>query len=157
MAPATALGGSGEVAVLFNFDRVAVSPMRTQFGRRLWIRRGCQSSPEPSKVRRSSNLRAATRSVFRSRVVVVVDFERGDTVEQADKLEADAKVRLSLADYVIRRLGTGEYRYAVTVIRASGQSKDSEWRTDRIEFCSRQSSSYRTAVNGASNVSRKSD
>ena len=25
------------------------SPMRTQFGRRLWIRRGCQSSPEPSR------------------------------------------------------------------------------------------------------------
>ena len=64
---------------------------------------------------------------------VVVDFERGDTVElNADKLEADAKVRLSLADYVIRRLGTGEYRYTVTVIRASGQSKDSEWQTDRI-------------------------
>ena len=47
VTPATALGGSGEVAVLFNFDRVASGPMQTQFGKRLWIRRGCQSSPEP--------------------------------------------------------------------------------------------------------------
>ncbi|MGA7880210.1 MAG: hypothetical protein WCD63_04990, partial [Terrimicrobiaceae bacterium] len=49
----------------------------------------------------------------------------------AERLEADAKVRLSLVDYILRRLDTGQYRYAVTVIRASGQSRDSEWRTDR--------------------------
>ena len=134
VAPATALGGSGEVAVLFNFDRVAVQPdadavweavvdqtRLPEFTRTIKVKTIKQTfEPQPDQ---------SSDPVF----AVVVDFERGDTVElNADQLEADAKVRLSLADYVIRRLGTGEYRYAVTVIRASGQSRDSEWRTDRI-------------------------
>jgi hypothetical protein len=134
VAPATALGGSGEVTVSFNFDRVAVQPdadavweavvdqtRLPEFTRTIKVKTIKQTfEPRPDQ---------SSDPVFS----VVVDFERGDSVElNADKLEADAKVRLSLADYVIRRLGTGEYRYAVTVIRASGQSKDSEWRTDRI-------------------------
>ena len=134
VTPATALGGSGEVAVLFNFDRVSVQPDAEA----VWEAVVDQTRlPEFTRTIKVKTI----KQTFEPRpdqpsdpvLAVVVDFERGDTVDlNADKLEADAKVRLSLVDYVIRRLDTGQYRYAVTVIRASGQSKDSEWRTDRI-------------------------
>ncbi len=134
VTPATALGGSGEVAVLFDFDRVSVQPdaeavweavvdqtRLPEFTRTIKVKTIKQTF-EPSPDQASDPVLA-----------VVVDFERGDTIDlNVDKLEADAKVRLSLADYVIRRLDNGQYRYAVTVIRASGQSRDSDWRTDRI-------------------------
>jgi hypothetical protein len=134
VTPATALGGSGEVAVLFDFDQVIVKPdaeavwavivdqtKLPEFTRTIKVKAIKQTfEPKPD---------APSDPV----VAIVVDFERGDTVElNADKLEADAKVRLSLADYVIRRVDTAQYRYAVTVIRARGQTRDSDWRTDRI-------------------------
>ena len=134
VTPATALGGSGEVAVLFDFDRVSVQPDAEA----VWEAVVDQTRlPEFTRTIKVKTI----KQTFEPRpdqpsdpvLAVVVDFERGDTVDlNADKLEADAKVRLSLADYVIRRLDTGQYRYAVTVIRASGQSRDSDWRTDRI-------------------------
>jgi hypothetical protein len=126
-------GETGYMAVQFNFERVAIQPdveavweaivdqtRLPEFTRTIKVKTNKQTfEPQPSQP--SDPVLA-----------LVVDFERGDTVDlNAEKLEADAKVRLSLTDYIIQRLGTGEYRYAVTVIRASGQSKDSEWRTDR--------------------------
>jgi hypothetical protein len=134
VTPTTVLGGSGEVAVLFDFDQVVVKPDAEA----VWAAVVDQTKlPEFTRTIKVKTI----KQTFEPKpdqpsdpvVAVVVDFERGDTVElNADKLETDAKVRLSLADYVIRRLDTAQYRYAVTVIRASGQSRDSEWRTDRI-------------------------
>ena len=131
--PVGTLGGTGDMAVQFNFERVAIQPdveavweaivdqtRLPEFTRTIKVKTNKQTfEPQPSQP--SDPVLA-----------LVVDFERGDTVDlNAEKLEAEAKVRLSLTDYIIQRLGTGEYRYAVTVIRASGQSKDTEWRTDR--------------------------
>ena len=133
VTPATALGGSGEVTVLFDFDQVFVQPDAEA----VWAAVVDQTRlPEFTRTIKVKTI----KQTFESKpdqpsdpaVAVVVDFERGDTVElNAERLEADAKVRLSIVDYILRRLDTGQYRYAVTVIRASGQSRDSEWRTDR--------------------------
>ena len=121
------------MTVLFDFDQVFVQPDAEA----VWAAVVDQTRlPEFTRTIKVKTI----KQTFESRpdqpsdpvVAVVVDFERGDTVElKAEKLEADAKVRLSLVDYILRRLDTGQYRYAVTVIRASGQSRDSEWRTDR--------------------------
>ncbi|HEY5705965.1 MAG TPA: hypothetical protein VIS96_10360 [Terrimicrobiaceae bacterium] len=133
VTPATGLGGSGDVSVEFNFERVTIKPDAEA----VWEAVVDQTRlPEFTRTIKVKTI----KQTFEPRpdqpsdpvLAVVVDFERGDTIDlSADKLEADAKVRLSLADYVIRRLDTGQYRYLVTVVRASGQSKDSEWRTDR--------------------------
>jgi hypothetical protein len=133
VTPATALGGSGEVTVLFDFDQVFVQPDAEA----VWAAVVDQTRlPEFARTIKVKTI----KQTFESKpdqpsdpvVAAVVDFERGDTVElNAERLQADAKVRLSLVDYILRRLDTGQYRYAVTVIRASGQSRDSEWRTDR--------------------------
>jgi hypothetical protein len=133
VTPSTALGGSGEVTVLFDFDQVFVQPDADA----VWAAVVDQTRlPEFTRTIKVKTI----KQTFEPKpdqpsdpvVAAVVDFERGDSVElNAERLEADAKVRLSLLDYILRRLDTGEYRYAVTVIRASGQSRDSEWRTDR--------------------------
>lgn len=134
ISPASPLSGNGEVAVELDLGQTIVQPNSEavwevvvdqtrlpEFNRTIKVKTIKQTfDPKPDQP--SDPI-----------VAVVVDFERGDSVElNADKLEADAKVRLSLDDYVIRRLDNGQYRYAVTIIRASGQSKDSEWRTDRV-------------------------
>jgi hypothetical protein len=134
VTPATALGGSGDVAVLFDFDQVVVKPDSEA----VWATVVDQTRlPEFTRTIKVKTI----KQTFEPKpdqpsdpvVAAVVDFERGDTIElNADRLEANAKVRLSLADYVLRRLDTGQYRYAVTVIRASGQIRNSEWRTDRV-------------------------
>jgi hypothetical protein len=134
VTPAVTLSGSGDVAVEFNFDQVIVRPNSEavweaivdqtrlpEFNRTIKVKTIKQTF-EPRSDQPSDPI-----------VAIVVDFERGDSVElNAENLEADAKVRLSLADYIVRQLDSGQYRYAITIVRASGQTKDSEWRTDRV-------------------------
>ncbi|HTG17091.1 MAG TPA: hypothetical protein VK747_17710 [Blastocatellia bacterium] len=65
-------------------------------------------------------------------MAVVVDFEGGVSVElNADKLEErDVPLPLPIGDYVLRKADQGQYRYKVRVIRLSGETRDTEWRTD---------------------------
>jgi hypothetical protein len=70
-------------------------------------------------------------------MAILVEFERGDTVElNADKLESKATLRLPVSDIILRRVDQeadqGTYRYRVTVIRKEGRSRDETWKTDRI-------------------------
>jgi hypothetical protein len=65
-------------------------------------------------------------------MAVVVDFEGGVSVElTADKLEErDVPLPASIGDYVLRKPDQGQYRYKLRVIRLSGETRDTEWRTD---------------------------
>src|SRR6266436_655974 len=65
-------------------------------------------------------------------MAVVVDFEGGPSVElTADKLEErDVPLPASIGGYVLRKPDQGQYRYKVRVIRLSGETRDTEWRTD---------------------------
>jgi hypothetical protein len=65
-------------------------------------------------------------------MAVVVDFEGGVSIElTADKLEErDVPLPASIGDYVLRKPDQGQYRYKVRVIRLSGETRDTEWRTD---------------------------
>ncbi len=133
VVPLTPLGGSGSANAMFDLGQVKVQP-DTQA---VW-------DAVVDKTRLPEFTTAITvktiRQTFDVRpnnpseaiVAVVVDFERGTSVElTAEKLEAVAKVGLALDDFVLRRLQTGEYRYKVNVIRANGtQARDPEWRTD---------------------------
>ena len=63
-------------------------------------------------------------------MALVLDFERSESVVlDADHLQVEAALRLPLADYVLRRVDSGAYRYRVTVVRLSGQTQDPDWRT----------------------------
>jgi hypothetical protein len=64
-------------------------------------------------------------------MAVVVDFEGGVSAElTADNLERAVPLPLPIADYVLRKPDQGQYRYKVRVIRLSGETGDTEWRTD---------------------------
>ncbi len=64
-------------------------------------------------------------------MAVVVDFEGGASAElNADNLERAVPLPLPIADYVLRKPDQGQYRYKVRVIRLSGETGDTEWRTD---------------------------
>jgi hypothetical protein len=63
-------------------------------------------------------------------VSLVVDFDSGVSAElNSTKLEAKVDLPHPVVNYVLRKTDAGEYRYKLTVVRASGeQSHDSDWR-----------------------------
>jgi len=64
-------------------------------------------------------------------MAIVLDFEGGLTVElNADQLDQKIQLPVPVANYVLRRADVGSYRYKMNVIRLSGQSRDTDWRTD---------------------------
>lgn len=68
-------------------------------------------------------------------VAVVVEFDGGVAVELGpSKLEAEARIRQSVADLVLRRDATSAYRYRCRVIRRSGQVLSPDWIEDSIDL-----------------------
>jgi hypothetical protein len=133
VVPAAPLAGSGNPTAAFNLGQVKVQAD----AQAVWDAVVDKSRlPEFNRAIKVKTIKqtfdARPENPSDAVVAVVVDFERGTSVElAADKLEAEAKVGLALEDFVLRRLQTGEYRYKVTLIRANGgQARDSEWRTD---------------------------
>jgi hypothetical protein len=132
VTPASPLSGTGDPIAVFDLDNVKVQPDASAVWDTIVDKSRLPEFTRTIKVK-------TIKQIFDPRpenpsdpiVAVVLDFERGDSIDlTADKLEADAKVRLTLEDFVVRRLQSGEYRYKVTVIRVNGQTKDADWRTD---------------------------
>lgn len=75
-------------------------------------------------------------------LAILVDFENSDTVElTAGSLTAQAKVRLPISDFVLRRAdegvyreNEGVYRYRTKAIRKHGASPVSEWAETTMEI-----------------------
>lgn len=63
-------------------------------------------------------------------VSMVLDFDSGVSVElNPTKLEAKVDLPHPVVNYVLRKTDVGEYRYKLTIVRASGdQTRDSDWR-----------------------------
>jgi hypothetical protein len=80
----------------------------------------------------------ALGTVFGAEVkTLVVEFKEGETVELSrDQLEAPAKVRLPMRDFILNTEGSGQYHYKVTAIRErGGQSIKTEmlsWKTATV-------------------------
>jgi hypothetical protein len=133
VTPVSPLSGTGDPIAVFDLDNVKVQPDASAVWDAIVDKSRLPEFTRTIKVK-------TIKQTFDPRpenpsdpiVAVVLDFERGDSIDlTADKLEAEAKVRLPLEDFVVRRLQSGEYRYKVTVIRVNGgQKKDADWRTD---------------------------
>jgi len=66
---------------------------------------------------------------------VLVDFERGEAIQLTPtQAEAEAKVRVPIADLVLRRVQESPYRYRLQVARRGGRVvRDEGWREDDID------------------------
>jgi hypothetical protein len=133
VVPEAPLAGTGPVDAVFDLDGVEVLPDREA----VW--NAVLDPSTPAEYARTVRVKTF-RQIFDAPperpndqvLAIVADFERGGTVDlTADKLEADAELRMPISDYVLRRVDEREYRYKVTVIRRAGRSADQEWRKDR--------------------------
>ena len=132
VVPSAPADGAGEVTAVFDSAQVAARPDAQAVWDAVVDKTRLPEATRPMKVKTiRQTFDPPAGNAPDPIVALVVDFERGDSVElNADALEADTKVRLPLEDFVIRKLGTGEYRDKVTVIRVSGQARDADWRVD---------------------------
>ena len=132
VVPNVPIDGAGDLTVVFDLDQVTAQPN----AQAVWD--AVVDKTRMPEITRTIKVKTIKQTFDPSAgnapdpiVALVVDFKRGDSVElNADVLEADTKVRLPLEDFVIRKLGSGEYRYRVTVIRVGGQTRDVDWRAD---------------------------
>jgi hypothetical protein len=68
-------------------------------------------------------------------LAILVDFERGDTVElNPQQLEVQSQVSFPLTDIVLRREESGTYRYKRKAIRQYGNSEDQDWRETNFDI-----------------------
>jgi hypothetical protein len=66
---------------------------------------------------------------------VIVQFEAGPTVELTPEQPAsEVKLAASISDIVLRRPGTGGYRYRCQIIRRSTRVADADWRGDSTDL-----------------------
>jgi hypothetical protein len=143
VVPTAPLAGDGPPDAVFDVDGVEVIPdpeavwnaildptTRTEYARTIKVKTFPHMFEAPAD-RPNDQIMA-----------VVVDFERGDTIDlSAAKLEAEARLRLPISEYVLPRKDKAEgeavepdYRYRLTVIRRVGRSTDQEWRQDRTSM-----------------------
>ena len=161
VAPATALGGSGEVTVLVQL-RPGGRPARC--GRSLGSGRGSDAAARVHQNHQGeddqANLRAATRSVFRSRVCRRRRFRarrycRTQCGEAGSGRQSPSIAgRLHTPPAWHRRISLCGNRHSSQRPKQGQRMADGP---DRNSVPASHRACYRIAVNGASNVSRKSD
>jgi hypothetical protein len=131
VAPAAPLGGEGAIDAVFDLTEVHVRADRDA----LWAVILDPGTPGTYSKRVTVRALPALFQAASDRPTdaigaLTVEFEGGGTVElNPEHLSAEADLRLPIADLVLRRADQGVYRYRVTLIRASGQSADPEWRS----------------------------
>lgn len=123
------LPGQGPIAAMMDLRNVMVKPEPEA----VWAAIVSQTRvPEFRRVVTVKAIKQTFETGADPVIAMVIDFENGSSIDLSlEKLFADAEVRVPLTDLVLRRADTGSYRYMVTVIRASGQTKDTAWRSDR--------------------------
>jgi hypothetical protein len=134
VAPSAPLPGGGPASAVFDLSKAAVIPDSESVWNAILDQSALPEYKRAVKVKTFAQMFKPTPDKPDDPILaIVVDFERGETVDlSADKLEIDATIRLSISDYVLKKLDAGVYQYKVAVIRASGQTRDGNWRTDRV-------------------------
>jgi hypothetical protein len=126
VVPTSPLPGEGPLTAVFNLQEVEVRPDPQA----LW--NAILDPTVPAEYTKTIVVRTFPEIFTEHQIEVIeVDFERGNTVElTAAAPNAEATLRFPISDIILRQASEGTYSYRLTVVRKTGQVRDSAWRTD---------------------------